>query len=163
MLRYPNLSVLTAMIHDESSGRVRARADGRPLIFYRLTESDIEQLALGIRACARLLFAGGAARVLIPGTPPRVLDSPAEIDAIPNSVAQPHHIGMAAVHPMGTLRLGDDPRHAVVKSTAEHHQVRGLFVLDGSLFPTSLGVPPQISIYAFSRYLSRHVLERLAR
>jgi choline dehydrogenase-like flavoprotein len=46
-------------------------------------------------------------------------------------------------------------------SRGEHHFVRGLFALDGSLFPTSLGVPPQISIYSFARHLSRHVVERL--
>ena len=61
---------------------------------------------------------------------------------------------------MGTMRLGEDPKTSVVKSTGEHHSVRGLFVLDGSLFPTSIGVPPQISIYAFARHLARHAIER---
>ena len=61
---------------------------------------------------------------------------------------------------MGTMRLGEDPRASVVKSTGEHHQVNGLFVLDGSLFPTSIGVPPQISIYAFARHLAQYVIER---
>ena len=40
---------------------------------------------------------------------------------------------------------------------------RNLFVLDGSLFPTSLGVPPQLSIYAMARHLSPFVAERAAR
>ena len=48
----------------------------------------------------------------------------------------------------------------VVDSTGEHHRVKGLFVADGSLFPTSLGGPPQISIYAFAYHLSRHVIAR---
>ena len=73
------------------------------------------------------------------------------------------HVVCAAVHPMGSMSLGDDPKKSVVKSTGEHHQVERLFVLDGSLFPTSLGAPPQISIYSFSRHLSKHVAERLAR
>jgi choline dehydrogenase-like flavoprotein len=67
------------------------------------------------------------------------------------------------VHPLGTLAFGDDPRRSVVKSSGEHHQVEGLFVLDGSLFPTSIGVPPQISIYTFARHLSRFVVERCGR
>jgi choline dehydrogenase-like flavoprotein len=61
---------------------------------------------------------------------------------------------------MGTLRMGNDPKRSVVKSTGEHHAVRGLFVLDGSLFPTSIGVPPQISIYTFARHLAKHAIER---
>ena len=61
---------------------------------------------------------------------------------------------------MGTMCMGDDPRASVVSSTGEHHQLRGLFVSDGSLFPTSLGGPPQISIYAFALHLAPHVVAR---
>jgi choline dehydrogenase-like flavoprotein len=61
---------------------------------------------------------------------------------------------------MGTLRLGEDPKTSAVKSTGEHHHTRGLFVLDGSLFPTSIGGPPQISIYSFARHLAKHVVDR---
>jgi choline dehydrogenase-like flavoprotein len=161
MLRYPHLAVLTAMVHDHTRGRVRARADGRATISYRLSHEDARQLALGIRACARLLFAGGARKVLVPSVNPLVLEDASQIDGIPDDIARPHQIPMAAVHPMGTLALGDDPRQAVVESTGQHHQMRGLFVLDGSLFPTSLGAPPQITIYAMARYLSRYVEEHL--
>jgi choline dehydrogenase-like flavoprotein len=160
MLRYPNIAVLTAMIHDETSGRVKLRRDGRPLIDYSLERRDIHQLALGIRACAKLLFAAGAKRVLVPCVPPLELSRPDQIESIPESVAEPHHIGMAAVHPMGSMRMGDNPKRAVVSSTGEHHQVRGLFVVDGSLFPTSIGGPPQIPIYTLARHLSPHVAAR---
>ena len=163
MLRYRNIAVLTAMVHDETSGRVGVRDDGRALIEYELIDSDVHQFAIGIRACAKLLFAGGAKKVLVPSVPPIVLDHPKQIQQIPEAAARPFNIQMAAVHPMGSMSLGDDPKQSVVKSTGEHHQVSRLFVLDGSLFPTSLGSPPQISIYSFSRHLSKHVAERLAR
>ncbi len=163
MLRYKNIAVLTAMLHDESSGRVSAKRDGRAKIDYTLGDADVVQLARGIRACAKLLFAGGAKRVLVPSVPPVELERPDRVESIPDSVARPHNIAMAAVHPMGTLAFGDDPRRAVVKSTGAHHQLDGLFVLDGSLFPTSIGGPPQIPIYTLSRYLSRHVAERAGR
>jgi len=41
---------------------------------------------------------------------------------------RPHGLPLTAVHPMGTMRLGDDPRRAVVDSHGEHHFVKGLFV-----------------------------------
>jgi len=163
MRRYRNIAVLTAMVHDESSGRVGVREDGRALIDYKLVDSDVHQFSTGIRACARLLFAGGAKKVLVPSVPPIVLDREKQIDQIPMSAARPFNIQMAAVHPMGSMSLGDDPKTSVVKSSGEHHQVERLFVLDGSLFPTSLGAPPQISIYSFSRHLSKHVASRLSR
>lgn len=161
MLRYPHIAVLTAMLHDESEGRVSVARDGRPRIDYVLSLSDSEQLARGVRACARLLFAAGAKKVLVPSVPALELDRPDRIESIPSSVARPHGMPMAAVHPMGTMCLGDDPRRAVVKSSGEHHQIEGLFVLDGSLFPTSIGGPPQIGIYTLARHLSAHVATRL--
>ena len=158
MNRYKNISVLTAMLHDESEGRVTSDSNGRVVIDYELDNSDRAQVLKGVRACARLLFAGGASRVLLPSVHPKVFEAPGDVESLNADAVRPHELPMTAVHPMGTLCMGDDPTRAVVKSTGEHHQIRGLFVLDGSLFPTSLGVPPQISIYSFSRHLCPHVL-----
>jgi choline dehydrogenase-like flavoprotein len=163
MLRYPNIAVLTAMVHDETSGQVGLRRDGRPRIDYVLGLRDSDQLARGVRACAKILFAAGAKKVLVPSVPPIELDHYDQVERIPASVTRPHAIAMTAVHPMGSMCLGDDPRRSVVKSTGEHHQVAGLFVVDGSLFPTSIGGPPQLPIYTLSRHLCRHIAERLGR
>ena len=62
-----------------------------------------------------------------------------------------------------TMRMGDDPRTSAVSSQGAHHSVKGLFVADGSLFPTSLGGPPQISIYAFALHLAPHVVAYVRR
>ena len=59
--------------------------------------------------------------------------------------------------------MGDDPRRSVVRSNGEHHAVQGLFVTDGSLFPTSIGVPPQISIYSFARHLAPNAVRAASR
>jgi choline dehydrogenase-like flavoprotein len=160
MRDYRRLAVLTAMLHDETSGEVDVDDAGDPVIRYRLIERDRAALARGLVACARLLFAAGAREVTIPAIPPVRLSSARELDALDTSFVRPHGVPMSAVHPMGTMRMGEDPRSSVVHSTGEHHQVRGLFVLDGSLFPTSLGGPPQISIYAFAHHLAPHAIAR---
>jgi len=49
---------------------------------------------------------------------------------------------------MGGAALGPDPRTSVVDLRGRHHHLRNLHVLDGSLFPTSIGANPQLSIYA---------------
>ena len=159
MREYPRLAVFTAMVHDETRGRVTLEG-GRPSIDYRLTEPDRTQLAKGLVACARLLFAAGAREVTIPAVPPVRLRSARELDALDTSFVRPHSVPMTAVHPMGSLRMGGDPRTSVVGSDGEHHQVKGLFVADGSLFPTSLGGPPQISIYGFAAKLAPFVVAR---
>jgi choline dehydrogenase-like flavoprotein len=59
---------------------------------------------------------------------------------------------------MSSMRMGGDAKTSVVTPEGEHHQVKNLFVLDGSLFPTSIGGPPQIGIYTLSLMLSRHAI-----
>ena len=160
MRSYPNLAVLTAMVHDETSGEVAVDGDERPLIRYEMVERDRQQLGAGLAACARLLFAAGALEVTIPALAPVRLGNVRALEALDLSVLRPHTVPLTAVHPMGAMCMGEDPRTSVVRSTGEHHQLRGLFVADGSLFPTSIGVPPQISIYAFALHLARHAIER---
>jgi choline dehydrogenase-like flavoprotein len=125
-----------------------------------MNDADRAQLAKGLLACAKLLFAGGAAEVTIPAIPPVTLKKASELETLRTDFVRPHGLPLTAVHPMGTMRMGEDPRRAVVDSRGEHHFLKGLFVADGSLFPTSLGGPPQISIYAFALHLSKHIIER---
>ena len=164
MRRYANLAVLTAMVHDESEGTVYlSRDDGRPAIRYRLDDADRAQLAKGVRACAKILLAAGAREVVVPSIPSIVVRTERDLDGIDAEMGRPHRMPLTAVHPMGTMRLGDDAKIAVVQSTGEHHHVKGLFVADGSLFPTSLGGPPQISIYSFALHLAPHMIEAARR
>jgi len=161
MRDYGKLAVLTAMLHDDTAGQVMLTSDGRPRIRYSLSSDDREQLAKGVVACARILFAAGAREVVVPAVPPVRLRAASELDQLDTSFVRPHGVPLTAVHPMGTLRMGEDPTAAVVKSTGEHHGVRGLFVADGSLFPTSLGGPPQIGIYAMALHLAPHMVAAL--
>ena len=157
---YPHLAVITAVVPDETSGEVDVDGEGHPVIRYAMNEPDRRQLAKGLVACARLLLAAGAVEVTIPAIPPLRFTSASQLEGVDTSNLRPHSVPLTAVHPMGTLRMGEDPKTSVVRSTGEHHQLRGLFVSDGSLFPTSIGGPPQISIYAFALHLAPHVIER---
>jgi choline dehydrogenase-like flavoprotein len=159
MRSYDRLAVLTAMVHDETSGRVTVTGEGRPVLHYEMNDGDRGQLAQGLIACARLLFAAGAREVTIPAVYPVRVTREAELEGALAKLRRPHVVPLTAVHPMGTLCMGDDPKSSVVSSRGEHHQVKGLFVADGSLFPTSIGVPPQISIYSFALHLAPHIIE----
>jgi choline dehydrogenase-like flavoprotein len=64
---------------------------------------------------------------------------------------------------MGGCPLGPDPRRAVVDPSGRHHQVDNLHVIDGSLFPTSVGANPQLSIYAIAARLATALAATLAR
>lgn len=62
----------------------------------------------------------------------------------------------AGWHQLGTARMGVNPRDSVTSPIGEVHDVRGLFVVDGSLFPTSAGVNPAATIQALSLYVAEH-------
>lgn len=57
--------------------------------------------------------------------------------------------------------MGEDPRQTVTDSLGRHHQLDNLSIHDGSLFPTSIGANPQLSIYGIAANLSSQLAERL--
>jgi choline dehydrogenase-like flavoprotein len=58
---------------------------------------------------------------------------------------------------MGGCAMGRDFRKSVVDSRLRYHHLDNLFVVDGSVFPTSLGVNPQETIYAIARWGANHL------
>ncbi len=161
MRLYPRLGVLSAMLHDHSSGTVAAAGEQGVQIDYWPDAADRAQLQLGWQAMARILFAAGAEKVLIPYHKPLELLGPEQIEQVAGLRIAPHTQGITAVHPMGTARLGADPRSSVVDTRGRHHQMANVWVCDTSLFPSSLGVPPQLSAYASGLYVARELLKEL--
>ncbi len=161
MQRYPNLGVFTAMLHDHTRGQVQPRGDLGVGIDYWPDAADRAQLAYGIWACARLLFAAGAKRVLIPTDPVQIIESEDDLEHLKQIDLRPGAIDITAVHPMASVPMGDDPRQAAVGSRGKHHHIDGLWVADASLFPSSIGVPPQLSTYALGLHVGRSLVDAL--
>jgi len=65
-------------------------------------------------------------------------------------------------HLMGTARMGRNPQTSVVNEWGRAHDVRNLFVIDGSLFVTSAGVNPTPTIQALALYIADTMKQRLA-
>lgn len=146
--RYRHVAAVTPMLHDLSTGWIDVQRDGRPSLHYALNNADLRMMAQGLSASARLLLAGGAEQVLIPTAIPQVVRTDAEATAVADLRLGRLDPPLAAVHPMGGMRMGGDPRFSVVDGEGRHHHHKNLWVADGSLFPTSTGVPPQWSIYS---------------
>jgi choline dehydrogenase-like flavoprotein len=162
MRSFAHQAGLLALLHDQSAGSVRSGPSlGRPRIHYRLLESDREQLTRGLVHCAEVLLAAGARQVIVPYTAePLVLQRTTDLDAVRRRGVREGEIPLASTHPQSTCAMGADPGRSVVGSFGESHDVRGLFVADMSVFPTSLGAPPQITTAALADRTAHHVLER---
>lgn len=71
-----------------------------------------------------------------------------------------HGRPLSATHNMGTARMGTDPATSVVNAQQQAHDVPGLYVADGSVFPTSLSVNPTLTIVALALRLADHLASR---
>jgi choline dehydrogenase-like flavoprotein len=156
MRLYPRLALLIAMVHDRTRGRVSLDRRGRARLSYALEPDDQRALLLGMAACARILFAAGARTVLVPFATTLALDSPDQIARILEHGYRPLDPLLASSHPMGTIPLG-----ALVDEQGRYRYLRRLWIADGSLFPTSIGVPPQLTIYAAAHKVAGHLIEEL--
>ena len=68
----------------------------------------------------------------------------------------------AGWHLMGTARMGTDPANSVVNEWGRSHDVRNLFVVDGSIFVTSAAVNPTNTIQALALYVADSIKQNLA-
>jgi choline dehydrogenase-like flavoprotein len=157
MQRYPNLAVLTALIHDVTKGSVRPDGDLGVSIDYWPDDADRDELAHGLWACAKLLLAAGAKQVFVPTATPLRFSPGDDLESLKRFRIEKGALDVVAVHPMGSVPMGDDPKRSAVDSEGRHHVVKNLYVADGSLFPTSIGGPPQLSIYALGLHVGRAI------
>ncbi len=67
----------------------------------------------------------------------------------------------AGWHLMGTARMGTDPRRSVVNEWGRSHDVKNLFIVDGSIFVTSGGVNPTSTIQALALYIADQIKSRI--
>ena len=119
------------------------------------------QLAEGMRHCAEVLFAAGAERVVAPFLlDPLVLARGADLREITRREVREGALPIASTHPQSTCRMGGNPASSVVNAFGELHGVRGVFVADMSVFPTSLGAPPQITTAALADRTAHHIAAR---
>ena len=67
----------------------------------------------------------------------------------------------AGWHLMSTARMGIDPEKSVVNEWGRSHDVKNLFIVDGSVFVTSGGVNPTATIQAIALYVADSIKRRL--
>ena len=65
-------------------------------------------------------------------------------------------------HNMGTARMGKDPASSVVNPWGRTHDVRNLFIIDGSVFVTAAAVNPTRTIQALALFFANQIRQRLA-
>jgi choline dehydrogenase-like flavoprotein len=149
------------LIEDTSRGRVIVRGD-RPVVTYVLNDADVAKLKRGIEIVARIFLAAGAKTVV-----PMVhgfdeLKNEADLGRFRRATLTARDFDITAYHPLGTARMGRDRKSSVVRADHRHHDVDGLYVVDGSAMPSSLAVNPQLTIMAMATRAAEGIARRLS-
>jgi choline dehydrogenase-like flavoprotein len=174
MASVARLSPLIAITRDGGEGRTTLTKHGRVRIDYQLDATGVATLRHALVSMARLVRAAGASDIVAAGTPPAWLRETAGGSAVgARSFARfeetlggfdfaPNRGVIFSAHQMGSARMGADARESacdpwgrVRAATNGQATVGGLYVGDGSVFPTGIGVNPMITIMAMARRLSR--------
>ncbi|HEX7120246.1 MAG TPA: GMC family oxidoreductase [Longimicrobiales bacterium] len=162
MRELPRLASASVLLHDESAGRVRVGPGGRPLAAYWPGRHDRRSLLRGIEALARIYLAAGARRVHLPlAGAPAVHDEATLADAMADARLRRHTTPLSSVHPQASCAMGADAATSAIDPTGAVRGAPGIFVCDASLFPTSVGVPPQVTIMALASAVAERASESL--
>ncbi len=161
---FPTLQVMIALsidglLPDEPGGRVRLRdgARGRYSLSYEFTPQLWESMKLATKEMAKLQFAAGAKRVLSLHLDPVVMEKVEDVDKLDSAPWEPGRLRIFTAHQMGGCAMGKNPSKSVVDPHLRYHSMDNLYVVDGSVLPTSLGVNPQETIFGLARWAAQHI------
>ncbi|MCL6262970.1 GMC family oxidoreductase [Craterilacuibacter sp. RT1T] len=169
MQAMPHLNVMLALTRDgfhpdSPGGTVKLKKDGSPALDYPITDPLWQAFRQAWHSMAELQFAGGAQSVLTVHENAKPASSLAEaraqIDSLPLEILRAR---VVSAHVMGGAAMSADASRGVVNHWGEHWQLGNVSVIDGSLFPTSIGANPQLSVYAFALRNASRLASRLAR
>ena len=167
LAKFPHTHVLLALLRDgfheqAPGGRVRLRGDGSALLDYPLTDFVMQGARRALLAMAELQFASGAQEVLPVHEMARPYGSWRQArEAIQALPMKPMLTKVVSAHVMGGCAMAAGEAQGVVRGDGRHWQIENLSVHDGSVFPTSVGANPQLSIYGITNRMAQGLAQHL--
>lgn len=162
----PNYQALIAILidgfdPDSEAATVRVTNGSGLRVRYRFHARFWAGVRAAMRAMAEIQLAAGAEHVATAHTEPLFLRSASDLAQIERAPTGPLRQILASAHQMGGCAMGARPESSVVDPALRHWGYKNLYVMDGSVFPTAVGVNPSESIYAFSHRASQQLASAL--
>jgi choline dehydrogenase-like flavoprotein len=160
--RLDRLAYFALLISDHSnSGRVWRDVGGLPAITYSVAPEDVDRMHRAMIRTAEMCLAAGATRLHPTAHKMRMLTGARDLDEFRKAKFSGGDIVWASYHPLGTCKMGRDPKASVVDTSHQAHDVPGLYIVDGSTVPGPLGVNPQLTIMAMATRAATKIAERV--
>jgi choline dehydrogenase-like flavoprotein len=131
---YRYMTGLLTLVNDENNGTVWVDEDGRDRYSFAFNEREQQRIDGSLQFAQDVLRRSGAKELF--------------------------HTGLLSTHLQGGCRMGSDPERSVVDCHGESHDVRRLFLGDGSVVPRTLSVNPSLTIMALASRLAEHIDQR---
>ena len=158
---YHQLGIFGFMIKDTGTGWVRPGVGQVPLVIYNLSRTDRRRLVRAMRILSEVFVAAGAQSLILPTLERPLVRDPQALPAALQRRWQSRDFLLSAYHPVGSARVGLSARDSATSLDHECHRVPGLFVVDASSIPGSLGVNPQLTIMALATRAAERISHRL--
>ncbi|MFI5263428.1 MAG: GMC family oxidoreductase N-terminal domain-containing protein [Candidatus Kapaibacterium sp.] len=152
MKRYNKMSCAGILVGSEPNAEVKvAGLTGRE-IDYDPTPGDFKKLLDGIMLSGDIFFRGGA-KTIMPATFKyyEFMNSD-ELANLPNIVQDSSDLTIGTGHPQGGNALSLDPKIGVINEEFKVYGYDNIYIADASVFPTSLGVNPQLTVMSLANY-----------
>ena len=158
MKRYNHYAMAGVLVRDGSNGIITLTDLGFTRVTYSLGKKELENIAQGAQIIASMWFKLGATRIITSHIKKQILNSENEIpelvDAIKND---PENLLLGSAHPQGGNRMGSDENDCVVDPNCKVYGLKNLFVCDASVFPTAVGVNPQLTVMSLATIIGDRI------
>lgn len=144
------LGSIGGMVHDEGGGSIRPGPGREPILWYRMAPRDLGRVRRLITVLGEIAFASGARTVYPPifGVPG--VQTLKDLRRLEHEPMDARRIECMAFHPLGSVRMARDPSTGPVSLSGLVYGIDGLYVADGSVLPTSIGVNSQIAVLSMA-------------
>ncbi|NNM52565.1 MAG: FAD-binding protein [Pseudomonadales bacterium] len=169
MHQFRHMSMMLGLMRDgfhegSPGGTISLRDDRTPVVNYPLTDYIRDGLRRSLLSMAEIQFAAGAKSVRPLHRDALSYTSLAQAQAAIKDLAmEKFHLRLGSAHVMGGCAMGEDEKQCVTDSLGRLRHVQHCSIHDGSLFPTSIGANPQLSIYAQAARLSTNLVAELTK
>src|SRR5438093_5729623 len=161
MQNYDRYTMAGILSRDESVGKVLISYSGNPKVVYNLSDQTIEDMARGMGILARMWFSIGAKSVITSHRDVAEIGTKADIPKLKDAVREnPDNLMLGSAHPQGGNRMGNNEKECVVDSDCKVFGFDNLYLCDASVFPTALGVNPQLTVMALASLTADKIIKK---